>query len=272
MTTEALPPAQPHPVSARIRHLRKSLRWFFAELLVVVVGILVAIALNGWYQNRADAASERDYLSFLSRDLQGTLDDLAGQAAFEQAQIKDGVLVYQALSTSLPADTMPLSESISRLGQRKTMILKSSTYQDLVNTGNIRLIRNHALRDHVIAFYETASLQFEVLNKNNATYVDQMFDDKILLSGLIMTRNGTNYTLLSSATSLLDPQLHNGFLQRRDRLWNLPADALEWSMVRSNIVMRLRVAALNNYIAANRTEAARKLKSEVDAEQAHDGQ
>jgi hypothetical protein len=255
-----------------MRRLRKSLRWFFAEFLVVVVGILVAIALNGWYQSRADAASERDYLSFLSRDLQGTLDDLASQAAFEQAQIKDGVMVYQALSTQLPADTMPLSEAISRLSQRKTMIVKNSTYQDLVNTGNIRLIRNHALRDHVIAFYETAALQIEVLNNNNATYVDQMFDDKIILSGLIMTRNETNYTLLSAATSVLDPELHNGFLQRRDRLWNLPADAPEWSMVRSNIVMRLRVAALNNYIAANRTIAARKLKSEVDAELAHGGQ
>ena len=270
MTTEPSPPAESHPLSARARHWRKSLRWFLAEFLVVVVGILVAIALNGWYQGRADAASERDYLSFLSRDLQGTLGDLADQAAFEQAQIKDGVMVYHALSNPLPADTTPLSEAISRLSQRKTLILKNSAYQDLVNTGNMRLIRNHALRDHIVAFYETASLQFDVLNKNNVLYVDQMFGEKIILSGLVVTRDSSNHPLLRAATAALDAQLRDGYLQRRDRLWDLPADAPEWSMVRSNLVMRLRVASLNDFIAANRTEAAKKLKSEVDTELVRD--
>ncbi len=271
MTTDPSHPAEPHARFSRVRHWRKSLRWFLAEFLVVVVGILVAIAMNGWYQGRADAASERDYLAFLSRDLQGTLDDLADQAAFEQAQIKDGVMVYRALSNPLPADTMPLSDAISRLSQRKTLILKSSAYQDLVNTGNIRLIHNRVLRDRIVSFYETASLQFDVLNKNNVLYVDQMFDDKIILSGLVVTRNSSNHPLLRTSGAALDAQLRDGFLQRRDRLWNLPADAPEWSMVRSNLVMRPRIAALNDYIAVNRADAARKLKSEVDAELARDG-
>lgn len=128
MTNESSSSARRRLPSLLAKRLRGSLRWFFAEFLVVVAGILAAIALNGWYQGRADAASERDYLTFLSRDLQGTLDDLSDQAAFEQAQVNDGVMVYRALSNppygkSWKSDAKRMtkdsgqSEAIENMGQ-----------------------------------------------------------------------------------------------------------------------------------------------------------
>ena len=48
------------------------LRWFGAEFLVVVSGILMALALQAAYQSQEDAAAERVYLTQLDADLQET--------------------------------------------------------------------------------------------------------------------------------------------------------------------------------------------------------
>ncbi len=62
--------------------------------------------------------------------------------------------------------------------------------------------------------------------------------------------------------------LRGGFIEQPDPLWDLPADAPQWSTVRSNLVMRLRISALNHFIAMDRTKTAKKLKAEIEREMA----
>lgn len=44
---------------------RPKLRWFAAEIVVVVAGVLIALALNAWWGARQDAAAERSYLALI---------------------------------------------------------------------------------------------------------------------------------------------------------------------------------------------------------------
>ena len=257
----AVPPSMPMHGS----NLRKGAKWFFAEFVVVVAGILVAMALSAWYQGRQEAASERSYLQLLSRDLQGTVQDMEATAKFEQAQVQDGLRVYRALSAAaLPADTGALSGAISRLSQRKTMVLKNSTYQDLVSTGNFHLIRDVALRDRIADFYQRTGLQFDIINRNNATFVDQMFAVNLLGSGLFVTRTGSNVPELQATDRQLEAQMQGGYLSRPDAMWSLPAEDPRWAMLKSNVVQRIRIAALGNEIAHDRAAAARALKTGID--------
>ena len=58
------------PASAsRRRDWRPGVRWFGAEFLVVVTGILVALALNAWWGSRQDAAREQAYVRQLRAEL-----------------------------------------------------------------------------------------------------------------------------------------------------------------------------------------------------------
>ena len=219
---------------------QKGVRWFLAEFLVVVVGVLVAVALNAWYQSGLDTASERSYLTFLSRDLQRAVQDLEEQVRFEDLQIKDGIDVDRALSSAdRPQDTMALSAAMGRLGTRKTMTLKNSTYEDLISTGNFHLIRDVGLRDHIAEFYQATGLQFEITNKNNAFFVDEMYTANVLLSGLVLSRPGSNHPTLNASDAMLADDLRGGYVDRPDALWELATDAPQWAMVRSNLLARL---------------------------------
>jgi hypothetical protein len=55
-----------HPVRPTIR---AGLRWFAAEFLVVLSGVLVALIVNAWWTQRSDIQAERSYLTYLVSDL-----------------------------------------------------------------------------------------------------------------------------------------------------------------------------------------------------------
>ena len=59
-----------HEADAHVANALRETRWtqVFIELLLLVVGILIALAIDGWMQDRQDARKERLYLERLVRD------------------------------------------------------------------------------------------------------------------------------------------------------------------------------------------------------------
>jgi hypothetical protein len=266
--TTALPAPAPQEMPASSAQFRRGLRWFLAEFLVVVAGILVAMSLNAWYQDRIDARSEQQYLKLLGRDLTALAQDLDEAAGFEDKQRQDALLLYHALSAPrLPADTRPLSAAVEHLSERRTPQQNGSTYQDLISTGHFQLIRNAGLRDRIAEFYQRTGRQFEVINKNNAFFIDQNFATRYILSGLVLARPGSNEATLNASDARAVAELAGGYIdQSGDVLWALPANAPEWPMFRSNVVSRLQISQLNAFMNRERAAAARDLKAALDAE------
>jgi len=62
-----------HPANGQF-NWQRSLRWFLAEFLVVVAGILVALWVNGWWIDRLERAQERDLLLGLQSEFSENLD------------------------------------------------------------------------------------------------------------------------------------------------------------------------------------------------------
>lgn len=266
------PPAAPvmtESVSAAASkwHLRKKARWFLAQFVVVAAGVLTALALNAWYQSRLDAASEANYLALLSRDVQGTLDDLHELSAFETLQMEDALAVHRALSAPvMPADTAPLSLAMARLGTRRTLALRNSTYTDLLSTGNLDLIRSSVLRDNIVKFYQETEVQLSRISKNNAFFVDDMYNANVIYSGLIISKPGSHVVSQRGVDAMLIEKLGTDYSQPPDRLWSLPRDASEWAMVKSNVLGRMRVAAVAVAYSDERSQAAHALKDEIESE------
>ena len=155
---------------------RRGVQWFGAQFLVVVAGVLVALSLDAWLQGRQEVKSESSYLARLSRDIARSITDLEQFAAFETRQLEDATVAQRAI-TQVPVTggTAKLSEALAHLLTRQTMVMKNSTYLDLVSTGHLTLIRDAKLRDEIVDFYQVTGQRFEVINRNNAFFVDNVF-------------------------------------------------------------------------------------------------
>ena len=60
---------------------RKYAAYAFGEILLLVVGILIALQVNDWYQQRLDGQTENAYLVSMNRDLMADIREL--RAAIE---------------------------------------------------------------------------------------------------------------------------------------------------------------------------------------------
>lgn len=57
-------------------------KYTFGELLIVIVGILIAFGLNNWAQGKLEARKQTVYLKSLSADLTADLEVLSDNLVF----------------------------------------------------------------------------------------------------------------------------------------------------------------------------------------------
>ena len=77
-----------NPIGRLSRDLR-DLRWgqVAVEMLLLVLGILIALAIDDWMQDRRDAQTERQYLEGIVRDLDRDLEILVEFGDYHERQI-----------------------------------------------------------------------------------------------------------------------------------------------------------------------------------------
>lgn len=124
----------------------RSVRWLLAELSVVVVGILLAISIDAWWQDIEDRETERDLLQ-----------SLAGEFERNQARLQEQFATYRLRSESAEA-LLALGPNVagvdrSVLNAHWRWVIRGGTYDPstgvldaAVASGSIRVIQDHELR------------------------------------------------------------------------------------------------------------------------------
>lgn len=229
-----------NPVS-RISTALREMRWaqVVLELALLVLGILIALAVDGWMDDRRDARTERQYLELLVRDLDRDLEVLAEFIAFEEQQTAGGILAYRALRSGVvPEDREAVATALSTLISRRTLRLTRATYTDLLSTGHLRLIRSAALRDRIVGLYEANERALVIRDRNNEVFVDEMYLQYLLDSGLVAPRPSHNLPSMAQPMLEFAERVAVPVDARNDLLWQLPADAPERAVLANKVWFR----------------------------------
>lgn len=203
----------------------KYLLYAAGEIALVVMGILIALQINNWNDNRKNNNLEQEYLIRLHDDLEEEesyiesfitynekVSDFAkeaieffeyGDIAFENSQ-NALITLYQA----------------SQFNDARTT---SSTYKELNSSGQINLIKNYNLRSSIISYYEldwTNSVIFEIPN-NYRTTLRSVMPSTIQLEMMkncgdvyVQTKKSIAVELPETCNINIDPKLANKVLSR----------------------------------------------------------
>ena len=126
------------------------------EVLAVVVGILLALSADQWVEDRRDRLLGMEYLRTLERDL---VDD-SGSLATSLTRYGNQVT---ALDTLLDRFTTPSArraepdDFVIRLVTSfggGSVDLQMATYEDLQNTGNLRLLGELGFRSLIVEYFQ----------------------------------------------------------------------------------------------------------------------
>lgn len=232
----------------RLAAALREMRWSHVviELLLLITGILIALAVDGWIDDRRNVQLEREYLERLERDFARNAVILDEYLAFEERQTADGVLAYRALRGVPGIERESVALALSHLANRRTLRLLRATYQDLLSTGNLGLLRDQALRDAIGQLYEEADRTIAVVDRNNHVLVDQSYGLPLIESGLVATRFSTNLPAMDGQLAALRDRIGLPADPAGDRLWQLPVNSPERTLLANRVLRRTAVSSITH--------------------------
>jgi len=139
---------------------RAGLRWLFSETLVVVLGVLIALWINDYWSFRQDRILEREYIDRLLEDVDSDIAYVDNEVAQLLTTKFDALQAIRPVvygEQSIPDDVESFLKTVSLAaigGASSTHWVVETTFQDLLNTGNLRLIRDTELRRKIATYYE----------------------------------------------------------------------------------------------------------------------
>ena len=141
------------------RHIRKRLLseskfskymlYAIGEIALVVIGILIALQINNWNEERIEKKTETAILSLLLKDLQSAETFSSEFIENEQyyLDIIETVLHNDSIKTILENEVKTIEYFNKAFWDFEIQVPVINTYSDLKNAGKIAIIKNNDIRD-----------------------------------------------------------------------------------------------------------------------------
>lgn len=146
-------------------HVRDQ-NWFAVgiDFLIVIVGVFIGIQVANWNAERMERSQEAEYVQRLAEDLRQDIksyDAMLGIYTIKQETIlalRDAPLA-SVMAGDLKKAALRLEYSIYKAMPAQ----RSATFDDLVGSGRLRLVRNSAFRAALADYYANYGRLSEVL-------------------------------------------------------------------------------------------------------------
>jgi hypothetical protein len=136
----------------------KYLLYAVGEIILVVIGILIALQINNWNQSNQNNKQEKQILTQLLEEYESNLNQINSKIFIRDeiltASIK--LLEYKNLYSGL-TDKDSLDRYLSRTITRPTFDPELSVSNELTNSGKLYLLSNATLRKKISAFSSSLS-------------------------------------------------------------------------------------------------------------------
>jgi hypothetical protein len=150
----------------------KYLIYAIGEIILVVIGILIALQVNNWNEQRKLDAQEIIYLNRLKKELESDV-------AYFEIQIQEG---NEVISSALQFinqmyQTQNSEEEVTALTNKfnprtERLILQNSTYEEMKSSGKLGIITDDSLRNQINDFYRTSQHSIRIMDDYNDLTID----------------------------------------------------------------------------------------------------
>ena len=133
----------------------KYLLYAIGEILLVVIGILLALQINNWNEWRKDRQTEKEIIQNLTENLEMILETLKADVENLSTYNRSAQIVISVLDKKLPFSDS-LSTHFHRARVPKFLLsISISGYEQYKNKG-FDMILNDQIKDEIITFFESS--------------------------------------------------------------------------------------------------------------------
>jgi hypothetical protein len=153
----------------------KYFKYAIGEVVLVVIGILIALNINNWNEKQKDRVIEQDILVQLLEEYETNLKQLENKIQLRNIIIKSSIEVLGYIDSPININKDSLIKKIATLRYDPTF---DPIQNDLISSGNIRLIQNKNLRkmlsnwsSDVVAVQEMERQWEKIRSETNIPYM-----------------------------------------------------------------------------------------------------
>lgn len=143
----------------------KYVLYAIGEIVLVVIGILIALQINAWNQFKKDRLEEQNILERIEKDLKADIADLTIQTNRNNRWQEN----LQLLIEGILDRNISLEDFVNRnrtYGVNTYFMQTAGTYKESVASGKLSLIVNDSLRNQIIKHYEIMEIGTDDVLKN----------------------------------------------------------------------------------------------------------
>ncbi|GGK35755.1 hypothetical protein GCM10007962_32630 [Yeosuana aromativorans] len=160
------------------------LKYAFGEIVLVVIGILIALSINNWNESNKLKKEETLYLKRLKIDLEK--DTLYYNNSIDRANlliVRNNLFLKKIYDVQNSIDECRELMNIP-LWDSEYLTIQDNTYRELVSSGKLNIISNSTLKEAVIDYHR--------LNESKANYIKEFNEySRELLANYVSAYPGT---------------------------------------------------------------------------------
>ena len=152
----------------------KYLKYAIGEIVLVVIGILIALQINNWNEDKKDRKIESIYISGIKKEL---ISDTTSISKYLIKPYEDKMNILKQAKdfyrgTLKVSDTVVFVDQIGEFngGWRFNWILNTNVYKELESTGNLRKIKDSKFRQELSKYYSRLAMVQQISDKNESGF------------------------------------------------------------------------------------------------------
>jgi hypothetical protein len=158
----------------------KYLKYAFGEIILVVIGILIALSLNNWNENRKNKLTESEYYCKLLADFELDRQNIAELYKESEHKIETSKRLLLELNNKNKDKTFLLNSYLQAL-RTNAFVPSKVAMTDLISSGKLNLLTNDSLKNNLIRYYSELDKLLYQLEINRSKSLERVFlyDDHV---------------------------------------------------------------------------------------------
>lgn len=130
-------------------------KYAIGEIILVVIGILIALSINNWNEDRKSNNQELKYLKNLQSDLWLEYENNDSIIEYRWGAAKAAAYLLDVKTLQTSDDLILLETKINEVFERKNFIPTNNTYKELLSSGNLNYITNDSIKNSLLELDKT---------------------------------------------------------------------------------------------------------------------
>jgi hypothetical protein len=150
----------------------KYLKYAIGEIVLVVIGILIALQINNSNEERKERVVEYEYLKRVYIDLQKDIDYLNEKILFAERSSEsfNSFIIEMHRVQRRKEDMIRLISSVNWDAQN--LIIQDKTYSEIISSGKLSMISRKDIKESIDNYYRNCQLAQQRISEMNQTGID----------------------------------------------------------------------------------------------------